>query len=191
VDGSAGRLSLVGMLTQSILLTAVLASPPTSPPTDVAPPDFSPTRAEVSFDATDTMEILVFDHRGAMVGALLATATADNVTIDASFRDGYASFAVTLDDTSPPNPIDSDLPPDDAVGRVSEMLAIAAPHVVEVQEASRRECMWIFAGIAGGCGLAAALTPTGIPGAIAAWDCMMGFGAGLCACSEHLPLKIC
>jgi hypothetical protein len=65
------------MLSQTILLTAVLGSP-ACPPTVVAPPGFEPARIEVDVDEGGTLEIFAFNARDSM-GALLATPSDEHV----------------------------------------------------------------------------------------------------------------
>jgi hypothetical protein len=170
------------MFTSTALVFALLA------------PSLAPTeRHAITVDEEKgTLEILAFDGEGEMVGALLAQPSVDRIRIDASFPDGHASFELVLDPTLPPQPLDTDLEPNVAVRRVSDLLAFiltAGP----IEGASRRECMWIFAGLAGSCGLAATFTPTGVAGVLAAWGCLSGLGAAACSCAEHLPelLRIC
>ncbi len=169
---------------QVAVLTVSLGSPGLPPVAS----DFAPVRADVTAD-DETLEILAFDVHGDMVGALIASPAEANVRIDASFSDGYASIALELGphEVLTQN-VQTDIDPRVAAARLSRMFGFVQAPVSGPFEASKKECILLFAGVAGTCGLAATLTPLNI---FAAWGCVSGFATSLCACADYLPIKIC
>jgi len=178
----------------SILLVMTLGSPPGSPPEIAQPIEaFDPVRAEITVDDDGTLEILAYDAEDALVGALLASPSDAHVQIDASFPDGYASIGLVLvaPDPSglPEQNLDTDLEPDLVAARISTLFGFVAPPPSGViGQATRKQCMYIFAGVAGACGLAATLTPLSV---FAAWGCVSGFASALCSCADYLPFNVC
>jgi hypothetical protein len=156
-----------------------LQPPPPDPP---VPKPFAPVRAEVSAD-DQGLEILAYDDHGELVGVVVATPDGEHIRIEADFDDGYATIQLSHDESA----VQSDLDQTAAVGRVAQMFAFAVPPQGPY-EISRTECMWIFAGLAAGCGAAALLPPAA---AATVATCVFGLGGALCKCNEYLPVNIC
>jgi hypothetical protein len=172
------------MLTTS-LLAVLIAAPPDTITRPLDP--FDPASAEVTVDDDGTLEILVFDDEGAMIGALLATPTTDHVQIDASFADGYASFALVLDPvTLPMQAYRSDLPVETAGERVNTMLAFVDEPSPTME--SKRSCIMKLAITAAICGAGAAFPPATVHIIV---GCLGNAVGALCECAPYLPVKIC
>jgi hypothetical protein len=161
----------------------------TPPPEGPAPKAFAPVRAEITTDEYG-IEILVYDERDELVGALVATPEDEYIAIDADFDDGYASIALTLGPIEEPEKnLQSNLDPAVVADRVSEMFAfVAPPELSPFAAPSKQECMWILAGVAGTCGLGALFPPASV---YLVWACLSGAGGALCACGDYLPIDIC
>lgn len=178
------------MLTAA-LLALPLGSPPVAPP-HVNEPElpFDPVSAEVTVDDDGTMEILAFDRDGEIVGAMLTTPTEEHVQIDASFPDGYVSIVLVLAEQDPSMPLPqnlwTDLDPELVTARVTTMFEFVSPP--RHGERGKRQCMFLLASTAAYCGVAAAFPPAG---AIVVTGCFLQFANSLCACSEHIPIKVC
>jgi hypothetical protein len=171
VDGSAGRLSLVVMLTQSILLTAVLASPPTSTPTDVAPPDFSERLHSVDVTVSDSDVVIdALDRAGEPIGSLALWVDAAGTTwIAVDFSDGGALFGI--EPGSDEVRRESTLAPEVAGLRLEAMLA----HLDgAVEDTSWGECGWKAAVAGIGCATARPFM------------CVVGSIKAACACLPKL-----
>jgi hypothetical protein len=170
VDGSAGRLSLVGMLTQSILLTAVLGSPPTSPP-DVAAPDFADRLASVDVTISDSDVVIdALDGAGEPIGSLALWVDAAGTTwIAVDFSDGGALFGI--EPGSDEVRRESTLAPEVAGLRLEAMLA----HLDgAVEDTSWGECGWKAAVAGIGCATARPFM------------CVVGSIKAACACLPKL-----
>jgi hypothetical protein len=168
---------------------AILLQLQTPPPDVPHPQPFAPVRAEVAMDE-HAIEILTYDEQGELIGALVATPNDDHIRIDADFDDGYASIALDLGPVQEPVAnLQSNLEPDVVAARVSEMFGfVAPPGPVPIAGPSKKHCMWIFAGVAGACGLGALFPPASIH---LVWGCFAGVGGAMCACGKYLPIDIC
>lgn len=110
------------MLTESILLTTLLLTPP---PTDVAPPDFADQLDSVDVTVSDSdVVVLAFDSDGEAIGSLALWVDGDGRTwITADYSDGSA--VLIIDPFTESVTREGDLP-DDVLAERADAILIAA-----------------------------------------------------------------
>jgi hypothetical protein len=168
------------MFIQSILLTAVLASPPTSPP-DVAAPDFAERLASVDVTASgDDVQLVAFDRGGEPIATIAVWVDdAGAYHLESDFDDGYSSTIVVNGGERTTGTLSSAAMKDRAE-LIADVAAADMP-----QEGRKARCAARVALAGALCApLAAAVNPLAL--AAGSVTCPYGIIQAWCACADVL-----